>query len=170
MKKLFVLLLCAAAFASCGIQRIIPRAVNTVNTAPLSDLNLTRADYEILNTIESEATVFYKRSGKKMEVSGDDFSLRYTLLAGGRWRVQHSGILLQGYLHGDHITDGTAAIDPEGVVRRLAIYRLINIAKQSGGDAVIEPTVATSVEQTDMNTIVYKTITTAKVIKIKTDR
>lgn len=170
MKKLFVLLLCTAALASCNTTSriIIPRAVNTINTARLADLNLTRGDYEILNTIESEAIVEYKWSSNNVEVSGDDFSVLYTK-NGDDWNMKCSGILMSGYLSGDHINDYTVP-SPEDIVRHLAIYRLINIAKQSGGDAVIEPTIATSLEQTKKNTIVYKTIATAKLIKIKTNR
>lgn len=178
MKKLFVLLLCTAALASCSTQRIIPKAVNTVNTAALADLNLTRGDYEVLNTIESEAVVYYQWNGKTIEISGDDFSLRFTPVkmrtpfnARTRgWKITHSGILMQGYLHGDYNASSCAEPEPEDIVRKLAIYRLVNIAKQTGGDAIIEPTVATNIEQTGKRTIVYKTTATAKVIKIKTDR
>ena len=57
MKKIFILLLCSGLLVSCAssYRTIIPRAVNTVNTAPLADLNLTRGDYEVLNTVSSEA-------------------------------------------------------------------------------------------------------------------
>lgn len=172
MKKLFVLLLCTAALASCNTtSRIIPRAMNTINTARLADLNLTRGDYEILNTIESEAIVEYEWSNYEynVKVSGDDFSVLYTK-NGNEWYIKTcSGILKLGYLSGDHINDHTLPI-PEDIGSHLAIYRLINIAKQSGGDAVIEPTIATSCEQTKENTVVYKTIVTAKLIKIKTNR
>lgn len=169
MKKLFVIVLCTAVLASCSTQRIIPKAVNTINTAQLADLNLTRSDYEVLNTIETEATVYCKWSGETVEISGEDFSLRFTPLKKGGWNIAHSGILMQGYLHGDYTNDQNI-MQPENIVRQLAIYRLVNIAKQTGGDAIIEPTVATNIEQTDKKTIVYKTTATAKVIKIKTDR
>lgn len=173
MKKLFVLLLCTVALASCNTTSriIIPRAMNTINTVRLADLNLTRSDYEILNTIESEAIVEYEWSNYyyDVKVSGDDFSVLYTK-NGNEWYIKTcSGILKLGYLSGDHINDHTLPI-PEDIGSHLAIYRLINIAKQSGGDAVIEPTIATSLEQTKENTVVYKTIVTAKLIKIKTNR
>lgn len=169
MKKLFVLLLCTVALASCSTQRIIPKAVNTVNTAQLADLNLTRGDYEVLNTIESEATIYVRWKGPMIEISGDDFALRCIPNKKGGWDILHTGILMQGYLSGDYIDNDTTP-HPENIVRKLAIYRLVNIAKQTGGDAVIEPTIATNIEQTDNRKIVYKTTATAKVIKIKTDR
>ena len=173
MKKLFVLLLCTAALASCNTtSRITPNMVNTtINTVRLVDLHLTRGDYEILNTIESEAIVEYEWSNYEynVKVSGDDFSVRY-IRNGNNWNIMTcSGILKLGYLSGDQINDHTLP-SPEDIGRHLAIYRLINIAKQSGGDAVIEPTIATSCEQTKENTVVYKTIVTAKLIKIKTNR
>ena len=59
---------------------------------------------------------------------------------------------------------------PHWIVRRLAIYRLINAAKIAGGDGVIEPLISTNVEQGKSNRdIVYKTTVSAKLIKIKPD-
>ncbi len=160
--------------ASCGTQRIIPKAVNTINTAQLADLNLTRGDYEVLNTISAEAVINYSQNGSNIKISSDDdeFSLScFPLPKKKGWQITYTGIMLQGYLHGDYANRNDDDIpQPENIARRMAIYRLINIAKQYGGDAIIEPTVATNVEQTDKKTIVYKTTVTAKVIKIKTDR
>ncbi len=61
MEKLLLLGLCGAALASCSTTKrvIVPQAINTVNTAPLIDLNLERGDYEILNTVTAEAVVYY---------------------------------------------------------------------------------------------------------------
>jgi len=59
---------------------------------------------------------------------------------------------------------------PHWIVRRLAIYRLINAAKISGGDGVIEPIISTNVEQgRSSHDIVLKTTVSAKLIKIKPD-
>ena len=179
MKKIFILLLCPFALVSCAYQTIVPRAVNTVNTAPLADLNLTRGDYEVLNTVSAEASIIYTTNaqGTKIEMGdGSEFSLEYNLSRSGRlaayWDCKYSGIVRLGYLHADYADAQTAGsiILPEDLARRLAIYRLINEVEQYGGDAIIEPTIATNVEQTGKRSIVYKTRVTAKIIKIKTDR
>ena len=62
----------------------------------------------------------------------------------------------------------TDIIQPEDVARRLAIYRLINMAQLDGSDGLIEPVIATSLEQSGKQ-VVFKTTVTAKTIKIKTD-
>lgn len=175
MKKLFALLFCAAALASCSPAKrvIMPRAVNTVNTAPLADLNLERKDYEVLNTISAEAMVNYsydKRGAKTQIIDRDgEFSMKFTT---GKFGIvcKHNGILKLGYLQNDYQGTTTDITQPEEVVRRLAIYRLVNIAREYGADAIIEPTVSTNVEQTGKNLITYKSTVTAKIIKLKTDR
>ncbi len=52
----------------------------------------------------------------------------------------------------------------------MALYRLVNLAREYGADAVIEPTISTNVEQTGTRSITYKSTVTAKIIKLKTDR
>lgn len=178
MKKILILLLCPVAFVSCAYQTIIPRAVNTVNTAPLADLNLVRGDYEVLNTVSAEASITYttNNKGTKIEMGdGSEFSLEYSLkstFGKSYWLCKHRGIAQLGYLHADYAdaqAPGTIIL-PEDLARRVAIYRLINEVEQYGGDAIIEPTIATNVEQISKKSIVYKTRVTAKIIKIKTDR
>ena len=59
---------------------------------------------------------------------------------------------------------------PHWIVRRLAIYRLINAAKVAGADGVIEPIISTNVAQGRRSRdIVYKTTVSAKLVKIKPD-
>ena len=62
----------ALLLVSCGSQRmlVVPRAVNTINTAAIEELNLERGDYEALNTISAEATISYKsnKSGSRYEI------------------------------------------------------------------------------------------------------
>lgn len=174
MKKILVLLSCTALFASCGVQRVVlPRAVNTINTAPLGDLNLQRGDYEILNTITAEASVTYKEKGVKTVISepNNEFSLVGTTnKKSGAVNYEHTGILRLGYLHSDYVGVDESLTQPEVIVRRLAIYRAVNMAKEHGADALVEPTIATNVEQVGKNEVVYKTTVTAKIIKLKTDR
>jgi len=173
MKKLLLLALCGAAFTSCGsVKRVImPRAVNTVNTVPLADLNLQRGDYEILNTVTAEAMVDYTYDKKKSEIvdRSGEFSMKFTVDKFGV-DCKHSGILKLGYLQNDYQGKTTDIMQPEEVVRQLAIYRLINVAREYGADALVEPTVSTNVEQTGERTITYKSTVTAKIVKLKTDR
>ena len=174
MKKLVILALCAATLSSCGVQRkvVMPSAVNTINMASLADLNLERSDYEVLNTIEAEASITcssYTNSRIEMESEDGEFSLKYLNGKSG-WDCYFRGIARLGYLQADYADTKTDIMHPHEVVRRLAIYRLINIAKEYGADAVIEPTIATNIEQVSRKDVVYKTTVTAKIIKIKTDR
>ncbi|WP_298064044.1 hypothetical protein [uncultured Rikenella sp.] len=174
MKKFLVLLSCTALFASCGSPRVvIPRAVNTINTAPLGDLNLQRGDYEILNTITAEASISFTETKKKTQISdqSNEFSLQGTVNKKfGTITYEHQGILRLGYLHSDYVGQNESLTQPEVLARRLAIYRAINIAKEHGADALIEPTIATNIEQIGKNTVIYKTTVTAKIIKLKTNR
>ncbi len=171
MKKFFPLLVFAAiCLTSCSpTKKLIPRAVNTINTASLEVLNLERNDYEILNTITAEASIIYrqKSDGYEVESPDDGFSVKYTYGKMG-WVCKFSGIFRAGYFSGD-APFVSSELSPEEVARGLAIYRVINIAKQEGADAVIAPTVATNVEQIGRKDIVYKTTVTAKLVKLKTN-
>ncbi len=171
MKKfIFVSLFAAICLTSCGpTKKMIPRAVNTINTASLEVLNLERNDYEILNTITAEASIVFRQKSDSYEIESPDdgFSVKYTYGKMG-WDCKFSGIFRVGYLSGD-APFASAALSPEEVARGLAIYRVINIAKQEGADAVIAPTVATNVEQVGKKDVVYKSTVTAKLVKLKTN-
>lgn len=171
MKKIiFISILAAVCLTSCGpTKKLIPRAVNTINTASLEVLNLERNDYEILNTITAEAVIMYYQKSNSYTIScpDDDFSVTYTYGKMG-WDCKFSGIFRAGYLSGDAPLVSTA-LSPEEVARGLAIYRVINTAKQEGADAVIAPTITTNVEQTNKKVVVYKSTVTAKLVKLKTN-
>lgn len=170
MKKLLFLIAAAVSLASCGTQVIVPKALNTVNSVSLDELNLERKDYDILNTITAEAVVIYRERGSKIEIidQNNEFSLSYTKSKTG-WRLEHSGILKLGYLSNDYRGEIVNIIQPEEVVRRLAMYRLINVAKTNGADGIIEPIVSTNVEQSGKDDILYKTTVEAKIIKLHTN-
>lgn len=156
---------------SCGTQSaIIPKALNTVCTASFADLNLTRKDYQILNTVTAEAVVINHSTpySVKLEDPDGEFSLTYTKTKLG-WECRHSGVVRLGYLGNDYRYDGSDMISAEDLARRLAIYRLINVAKQNGADGIIEPTVSTNVEQ-DGKKIVLKSTVSAKIIKLNTNK
>ncbi len=175
MKKLLLLGLCGAALASCSTTKrvIVPQAINTVNTAPLIDLNLERGDYEILNTVTAEAVVYYTyneyNANFEIVEENGEFSVEFL---NGKTGIEckHDGILKLGYLQNDYQRTAIDIKHPEEVVRQLAIYRLINVAREYGADALIEPTISTNVEQTGKRTITYKSTVTAKILKLKTDR
>lgn len=156
-------------------QKIIPQAVNTINSVNLNELNLKHgADYTIMNTITAEATVLYneRRKGEVITIrEGDgEFIIVYTFdRETQKWaRTDFDGIARFGYLSNDYGQTFSTSINPEYVVRNIAIYRLINQAKVRGADGVIEPVVSTNVEQLGKD-IVFKTTVSAKMIKLNTD-
>ena len=113
MKKLLFLIAAAVSLASCGTQVIVPKALNTVNSVSLDELNLEREDYDILNTITAEAVVIYRERGSKIEIidQNNEFSLSYTKSKTG-WRLEHSGILKLGYLSNDYRGEIVNSIQP----------------------------------------------------------
>lgn len=169
-KSIFISVIAIMCLTSCStVRRIIPSAVNTINTASLDVLNLERNDYEILNTITAESSINFRQytNGYEIESPDDNFTVKYNYDRTGV-TYKFKGILRIGYLSGD-ASSVTKDLSPEDVARGLAIYRAINIAKQEGADAVIAPTISTNVEQTDRNNVVFKSTVTAKIVKIKTD-
>lgn len=169
MKKIIFVFIIGVCLASCATKKkIIPRAINTVNSATLKELNLDREDYEILNTITAEATIAYRQRGEGYEITSRDDDFSITLQQGKTGPVYtYTGILKLGYLTNDYV-DLSASLQPEQIARGLAIYRAINIVKEYGADAVIEPVISTNVEQIGKE-IIFKSTVTAKLIKLKTN-
>ena len=169
MKKIILIFIVGIFLVSCSpTKSIIPRAVNTVNSATLKELNLDREDYEMLNTITAEAIISYKErwnGGYEIEGKDDNFSLTCTQSKLGPIYT-YSGILKLGYLTNDY--GHLNYYEPEQIARGLAIYRAINIVKEYGADAVIEPVISTNIEQIGKE-ILFKSIVTAKLIKLKTN-
>lgn len=168
MKKLVYIAVTLIGLTSCGVQSvIIPKATNTVSTASFKDLNLARADYEILNTITAEAVIISEEksnmNGQNLTLTeeNNEFELKFY-----DDRIEHKGIVRLGYLASDYTYDPDELRSAESLARRLAIYRLINIAQQNGADGIIEPTVSTAVEQVGNKTIRLKTTAVAKIIKL----
>lgn len=166
----------AIVMSSCKTPlSVIPQAINTVNSVTLSELNLERKDYIVLNTISAEATIYAQFSDAKVKVDdpNDEFSLSWKKdVKSGDWAPDKiKGIVRLGYLDNDYKNElFNIGPYPHWIVRRLAIYRLINAVKVSGGDGVIEPIISTNVEQGGRrNSIVYKTTVSAKLVKIKPD-
>lgn len=166
---------------SCGggpkkmAQRIIPTAVNTINSVRLDELNLKHGtDYTIVNTITAEATIIYteQRKGEKITIREEhgEFKIIYEFDSEQeKWyRTDFEGVARFGFLNNDDYSESYSMIEPEYVVRNLAIYRLINASKVRGADGVIEPVISTNVEQRGKD-IVFKTTAAAKLIKLQTD-
>lgn len=181
-QKFFIIATIVAAtlpFVSCGpkkmIQRIIPTAVNTINSVRLSELNLKHGtDYTIVNTITAEATVIYSEQRKGQQVTireeNGEFRIVYTFDSEQeKWyRTDYDGVARFGFLNNDDYNESYSMTDPEYVVRNIAIYRLINASKVRGADGIIEPVISTNVEQRGRD-IVFKTTAMGKLIKLKTD-
>ena len=158
--------------SSCGVKQplsVIPRAVNTVSTVTFRDLNLKTGDYDLINTVTSDATISVEYKSDKITVrcEDDDFSLVYKLV-NGAWIVdKYTGVARFGYLANDDKYMTTSLYSPEDIVRRLAIYRLINNVQQHGADGLIEPTVSTNVAQTGKNNVTFTTHAEGKLIRLK---
>ena len=194
MRKIYFMLaiIVGVMFTSCGslkksgITVPPPVATNTISSVSFSDLNLKREDYKILNTIESEAIVTVSMNEKGQLVVSDDAGFSMTKITefdkktGQTYtRYETVGTIRAGFLSQDYSTiDYTNA---ESIARALAIDRLINLSKELGGDAVIDPIISTNVETTvekvhvgfmtiDVPTTTYKTIASAKVVVIKSDK
>ncbi|MBQ6791685.1 MAG: hypothetical protein IJP76_09630 [Paludibacteraceae bacterium] len=171
-----VVVLCTIAMSSCrSALSVIPQATNTIAPISFGDLDLQRKDYIILNTISAEATLtaHFSDGTVKIDDPSGEFSLTWEKdKKTGEWSPDRiKGIVRLGYLSNDYDEElFNIPPYPHWIVRRLAIYRLINAAKIAGGDGVIEPLISTNVEQGKSNRdIVYKTTVSAKLIKIKTD-
>ncbi|MBR1426083.1 MAG: hypothetical protein IJ581_01380 [Paludibacteraceae bacterium] len=156
-------------------QRVVPTAVNTINSVGLSELNLKHGtDYTIVNTVTAEATVLYReqKKGTKITIKEENNEFEITFEFDSeqeRWyRTDFEGIARFGFFSNDDYYQNYSMIYPENVVRNLAMYRIINQAKVRGADGIIEPVVSTNVEQQGKD-IVFKTTATAKLIKLKTD-
>lgn len=162
--------------SSCGGAKpvsVIPQAVNTVNTVGLDELNLTRSDYQILNTVTAEASVTCNYGKRKIEMTDEteEFYLSYKVVNNSWLYDKYRGVMKLGYLSRDvNGRIGVGIMTPDELSRRMAIYRAINMVQQYGADGIIEPTVSTNVEEVRRDVVVYKTTVTGKVIKLKTNK
>lgn len=171
------MLFVSAFLFSCGIAKpvtsIIPQAINNVNTVGLDELNLTRDDYEILNTVTAEAyiTCDYGKAKIKMSDESGEFTLSYKLVNNLWIPDKYSGVMKLGYLANDtYNTNIGGLIAPDALSRRIAIYRVVNMVQQYGADGIIEPIVSTNVEEVQKDVVVYKTTVSGKIIKLKTNK
>lgn len=171
---------CILTLTSCGLskkmsQRIVPTAVNTINSVRLDELNLKHGtDYTIVNTVTADATILYteQRKGEQVTIKEENGECKLVYQWDNqdyKWKlVDFDGIARFGFLSNDEGRVSLREINPENTARNLAIYRLINASKVRGADGVVEPVISTNVEQRGKE-IVFKTTVSAKLIKLKTD-
>lgn len=174
-KLLMMSIVLMMVLSSCSNSTFIPRAINTVNSVRLEELNLERKDYEIINTVSSSAVVYYQEKSGSIELSDEnkefeiEFKKAKTFKGPQFYLDDVEGIMRLGYLHNDYI-DGSSMnmSNPEDIARHLAIYRIINAANEQGADGIIEPIISTNAAQ-EGKKIVFRTTVTAKLIKLKVD-
>lgn len=180
MKKLnflniTIITLAIITLASCGSTKktyIVPNAINTVNSVSLNELNLTGGDYQILNTISSDATIkaTIKKNKAEIHENSGEFSLYYEDLNNvGLKLKKYSGVVRLGYLSNMYTRTNFEDFNPEEIAIKLASYRAINVAQQYGADGLIEPIISTKAEQIG-DDIFFQTTVTAKLVKLKTTK
>lgn len=197
MKKVCYFLTAAAlcvsmtsCLSSLPTTTITPVATNTMNSVSFSELNLSREDYKILNTIEvsSVVTVNYQDSPNNSTITiikitddgGYSVELTKNKFSNIIMSTKTSGVLRAGFLTNDY--GNIDYNNPEAIARATAFSRLVGMAKEVGGDALIEPIVATNLEEKILDnqkdkkdkkdkgtTFVYHTTASAKVVVIKAD-
>lgn len=189
MKKLFNGILLSigvmAFISSCGSLRTAPpKAANTICQISFGELNLSRDKYEIMDLISAEATISCeymvkgaKSANNEMIITSpedSEFYLRYIAAGGPYILAEYTGVMRLGYLFNDDLQKIQEVYYPEYVARHTAIYRLISLAKEMGADGIIEPLIATNVEESLSSrrhlTAMYKTTITGKPVRIKTDK
>jgi len=174
--KIGLFMVAIVAMTSCASVNVIPFAKNSVNSVTLKELNLTNADYTILNTISESAVVAVTYfSNNLIEVRDAENTFSYTLTPigkkeEGRYQLQkQEGVIRAGFLSNDYgRVDMTS---PEDMARTLAVYRLINTSQSIGADGLVEPVISTNIEGTSgamgKMTVTYKTTVSAKPVKLK---
>ncbi|MCR5193769.1 MAG: hypothetical protein K6D59_10765 [Bacteroidales bacterium] len=183
MKKrsilLILLLLPSLLFFSCSkvvTYKYLPSSQNMIKTVSFDDLNLDSKDYVVLDRVESSARIILTIKNGTFTLTDPDgtFSLEYLVLNGSLILSKYSGVLRSGFLS-EFSEVNTKS--PEELVRRMALYRLINLVREQGGDYVIEPIYTTSVEgsvdehwRSSTTTITYLTTVSGKAIKLKTSK
>ncbi len=141
----------------------------------IKDMNLNRSDYVILKSVSASAVVNSdnRRTRRSIYEENNEFTLIYDIIKidGKRYLEYETceGVIRLGYLGSTNIYNSESNYIPaEEIVRRLALYRLINLAKEYGADALFEPTITTTATSVG-KTLMYKTDASAKLIKITND-
>lgn len=182
MKMAKIRIIATMCFLACAISgleaqsTIIPTtAISNIPTVSIKDMDLNRNDYSILKSVSATAVVNSdnRRSRRTIYEENDEFKLIYDIIKidGKRYLDYESceGVVRLGYIGSTDIYNSESNYLPaEEIVRRLALYRLINLAKEYGADALFEPTITTTATSTGKK-LTYKTEASAKLIKIIND-
>lgn len=176
-KKVFCIFLFVAMCISftAHAQEIMPNiAVSNIPILTVSDFaRSTSSEYTIMQTVSATACVRSDNNKRARVISekGGEFKVVYRrkVVDNKSWLIydDSDGIIRLGYLGGIVSSSTSDYFYAEEIVRRLAIYRLINIAKEYGADAVLAPTIITTATPVRKD-IEYTTEISAKLVKIKT--
>lgn len=166
-------ILTAFALQSCGGKKylVIPHSVSSAATATISDLRLQPGDYEVLQTVSETASVICEYRKKEIKITSGDGEFSYLFKLDPKtacWSLKSfSGAANMGYFTNDYSSHLSEIPNPEEFARRVAMSRIINMARDYSADAVIEPICVSRTSQAGKNKIEYSTTVTAKLIQIK---
>lgn len=173
-----IMMLCflLCTLSSYAQSSLIPTtAISNMPIVSIKDMNLNRSDYVILKSVSASAVVNSdnRRTRRSIYEENNEFTLIYDIIKidGKRYLEYETceGVIRLGYLGSTNIYNSESNYIPaEEIVRRLALYRLINLAKEYGADALFEPTITTTATSVG-KTLMYKTDASAKLIKITND-
>lgn len=168
--------------SSCGgmKQKYIPQSTNMIHTVSFEDLELDSKDFDVLQRVEATSRIILSIDGAKVTIQDPDgeFKLEYENTGIGGLNLvlkDFEGVIRGGFLSGFSKID---LQDPEDIARRIALYRLINLVREQGGDYVIEPVYSINAEGESINkafgnkkiTITYMTTISGKAIRLKTTK
>lgn len=158
---------------SCGGGRrylVVPHSVSTASSVSVDDLRLTPGDYEVLKSVSESASVICEyRKDEIRVISGDgEFSYKFKLNKVGTWYLKSfSGAAALGYFTSDYENKPSDIPNPEEFARRVAMSRIIAMARDYNADAVIEPICVTRASNVGKQKVEYNCTVTAKLIEIK---
>lgn len=167
---------CTISSVHAWAQELIPAtAISTMPVASVEDMSVGRQEFVVFNTVKASAIVQSDNNKRSRQIKEDknEFSITYNIVKiNGKRYLDYKdceGVIRLGYLGGSNVYNSDADyMSAEEIVRRLAIYRLIGLAKEYGADALFEPTITTTVSSSKKQ-IVYNSEISAKLIKIKMD-
>lgn len=172
----FMSLVAIITLSSCGSSRLlIPQATNMVKAVSFEELNLTGKDYEILNRVESTSRIIVELTSDSYTVKDPDgafeFEFKKDKKTGNFILEDFDGVVRAGYLLSRDRSEGDVLAYPDQMAHRIAIYRIVNLVKEQGGDGIIEPVISTTVEGCEKRlgrtTITYMTSVSGKVVRLK---
>lgn len=163
---------------SCGsVQpvQLVPQALSSVKAVSFDELNLTSKEYTILDRIEASASIEATITNSSYTIKDHygNFELNFVKdqTTGSYNLYSFEGVVRAGYL--SSLNYGRINTNnPEDIVQKMAIYRIIDMVKEQGGDGIIEPVITTNIEQTSSRRnsvgVTYFCTVSGKVVKLKT--